>query len=359
MKEKKIAILVPTLLKGGAEKQSVLLANSLIKNNVVYFIILNGNSIDSNLFKQILKDVKVLRFTKNLLCSTLILYKFFREKKINTIFSYLASANFINGFVGKLAKVPNRIGGIRNAKLKRSKLPFERFFHNNLLTKTISNSYSAQIELTKVGFKKDKFYIIHNAFDLKQPRINRKSKDNIIILSVARFVSQKDYSTAIDAIRILKRMIQKSQYSFKYFIVGYGPEEKKIRNKIKELNLENHIEVVINPKNIFEYFKMADLFLTTSIYEGMSNSVMEAMSFSLPIIATNAGDMKYLIEDNYNGFICPYQEPNIISNKLVELINDFDLRSNMGNNSYSKLKDTFSIKGFSENYKSFLKSVNN
>ena len=67
---------------------------------------------------------------------------------------------------------------------------------------------------------------------------------------------------------------------------------------------------------------MADLFLTTSIYEGMSNSVMEAMSFSLPIIATNAGDMKYLIEDNYNGFICPYKEPNIISNKLVELIND-------------------------------------
>ena len=202
MKEKKIAILVPTLFEGSAEKQSILLANSLIKNNIVYFIILNGNSIiDSNLFKQILKDVKVLRFTKNLLCSTLILYKFFRDKKINTIFSYLASTNFINGFVGKLAKVPNRIGGIRNAKLKDPKLPFERFFHNNLLTKTISNSYSAQIELTKAGFKKDKFYIIHNAFDLKQPRINRKSKDNIIILSVARFVSQKDYSTAIDSIK--------------------------------------------------------------------------------------------------------------------------------------------------------------
>ena len=91
----------------------------------------------------------------------------------------------------------------------------------------------------------------------------------------------------------------------------------------------------------------------------MSNSVMEAMSYSLPIVATNAGDMKCLVKDNFNGFICPFKNPRAISEKVVELITDFDLRNKMGANSYLTLKKGFNLQQFSGNYITFLNSISN
>jgi len=358
-KSEKVVILIPSLKKGGAEKQSVLLANVLSKSCKVYLIIIYGNRIDPSLFNILNQNkVDVLKLNKGFLGKMIEVYKFFRREKITTVFSYLASANFINGVIGKMAGVTNRIGGIRNAKLHKKKLPFERFLHNQLLTISISNSYSAVSELTQKGFNKNKFHVIHNAFDLKQKLLERHSNKRINILSVARFVPQKDYFTAIDSIKLIIELLKNSEYTFRYFIVGYGTQEKEIRNKIKQLKLEKHIEIIINPINLFEYFKKADIFLTTSLHEGMSNSVMEAMSYSLPIVSTNAGDMKYLVSDKFNGFICPFRQPIIISEKIVELATNFNLRKKMGLNSYTIIKNKFSIQNFSNNYINLFNTFN-
>ena len=168
---------------------------------------------------------------------------------------------------------------------------------------------------------------------------------------------QKDYFTAIESINLVKRALENSNFTFQYYIVGYGTEEKKIRNRINSLNLNKIVKLIINPKNVFDYFKKSDLFLTTSLYEGMSNSVMEAMSYSLPILATDAGDMKYLVKDNFNGFICSFKNPKAISEKVVELITDFDLRNKMGANSYITLKKKFNLQQFYGNYVTFLNSI--
>ncbi len=356
----RIAIIIPTLMKGGAEKQSVFLANVLSNNYKVYLIILKGNCIEPSLYEMLDENkVEIIKLKNSTLKNIISIYKLFKKNEITTVFSYLASANFINGFVGKIAKVQNRIGGIRNAQLSRKKLPFERFFHNKLLTTSISNSYSAVTELTQKGFNKSKFHVIHNAFDLKQELLERLSKKNINVLSVARFVPQKDYFTAIDAVKLIVEPLKKTEYTFRYFIVGYGAQEKEIRDRIKKLDLEKHIEVVINPNNVFEYFKKADIFLTTSLYEGMSNSVMEAMSFSLPIVTTNAGDMEFLVKDNYNGYICPFKDSKMISDKILELVTNYKLRSQMGLNSYSMLENSFSLQNFSKNYTNLLNSFKN
>ncbi len=359
-KIEQVAILIPTLLKGGAEKQSVLLANVLSKNYDVSLIVLKGGSIESSLFEILDQDkVEVFKLNKGFIGSAIEIYRIFKRKKIDITFSYLASGNFLNGVIGKLSQVPNRIGGIRNAQLSKKKLPFERFFHNKLLTKTISNSHSAVLKLTQKGFKENKFHVIHNVFDLKQPPIERNAEKNINIVSVARFVPQKDYFTAIDAIKLTVDLLKNSENTFRYFIVGYGDQEKEIRDRIRELQMEEYIKIVINPNNLFDYFEKGDIFLTTSLHEGMSNSVMEAMSYSLPIVTTNAGDTEYLVKDHYNGFICPYKESETFSKKLKELISNYNLRIQMGLKSYSTLKNNFSMEGFSNNYLSFINSFSN
>ncbi|NJK98226.1 MAG: glycosyltransferase family 4 protein [Bacteroidales bacterium] len=65
----------------------------------------------------------------------------------------------------------------------------------------------------------------------------------------------------------------------------------------------------------------------TSIEEGLSNSIMEAMSFGLPIVATSAGDSEYLVKDNFNGYICKAGDSSDLAEKLYRLISDEDLRN--------------------------------
>lgn len=81
--------------------------------------------------------------------------------------------------------------------------------------------------------------------------------------------------------------------------------------------------------------------LTTSIYEGMPNVVMEAMNNGLPIIATDAGDMKYLVKDDENGYLCPIGDIEYIANKLVAVITNTELRNIMGANSRKIIDENF------------------
>ena len=98
----------------------MLLANLLSKNYNVYFIVFLGSSTDSYLTKLIsTKKVTLIKLKKNY--SLYTVYKILKKRKIDTIFSYLASGNFINGVVGRIAKVPYRVGGIRNAELSKFK----------------------------------------------------------------------------------------------------------------------------------------------------------------------------------------------------------------------------------------------
>ena len=70
-------------------------------------------------------------------------------------------------------------------------------------------------------------------------------------------------------------------------------------NDLKTKKL-NSIVKIMNDKNLKEYYSNSDIFLNTSVVEGMPNAVMEAMSFQLPVIATNAGDTKESVKDGSN-----------------------------------------------------------
>ena len=73
-------------------------------------------------------------------------------------------------------------------------------------------------------------------------------------------------------------------------------KKKNIRNWVKENDLENIINIYLNPDNVQKFISTADIYFSTSIFEGTSNSIMEALNWSLPVVATNVGDNEYLIK---------------------------------------------------------------
>ena len=354
----RVFILSNTLKIGGAEKQSIILAKALQERYETSLIVYYGSEFDQKL-KTLAADygVNVVWLFGSHIKRLIFIYKLFREKKNSTVvFSYLATTNFINAIIGKLAGVKYRIGGIRSSELSKSKFHLQKFLHNHLLTCSVFNNNSGKNNLCSKGFREKRAIVIHNGIDIKMIRKKRMQIKLVInIISVGRFVEKKDYFTSVGAIALLLKLIEdrKNVVEIKYIIVGYGPLEKTIREYISKMNMNKFIDLIINPPEISEYLAQADIYLSTSLCEGMSNSIMEAMEYSLPIVATNVGDNNFLVREGYNGFLVPVKAIKDISERLFGLIYDTSLRVEMGINSYNLIKETYSIEAFKQNYLNF------
>jgi glycosyltransferase involved in cell wall biosynthesis len=276
------------------------------------------------------------------------LQRIIKEEGIYIILSYLTTPNFIAGICKLFSRRLTTIGGIRTEILPYYKFFIERFVHNYLNDATIFNNFSGKEKFELKGFDPKKTNVIHNTIRITPVDRDINTKDGIIIVSVCRFVSSKDFPTALYSFKLL--LEKNRDKKIKYLIIGYGPLESKIRALAKDLNIQNEIEILIKPPNIPEILKKCNIYLSTSLYEGLSNSIMEAMVSGLPIIATNVGDNGYLIKDSYNGFLVPCGEINMIAEKLEYLINSENVRNALGNNGHQIIQNEFSEEKFMEYY---------
>jgi len=339
---KSIVIFCKTLAIGGAEKQALVLAKLLAeKGEDVLLINWCGNIIDPRNSKFI-KDnsIRYVGLEGNSFRKFRDFLKVVRKQRASVVLSYLTLANIISGFSKLFIKGLVSIGGIRTEKLPFYKFFFEKLAHNYLNDATVFNNFSAKDKFERRGFKSGKIFVIHNTIKVYPPEISDSKSEETVIVSVSRFVKPKDFTTALYSI---KQVIETDgERSLKYCIVGYGPLEEKIRSLVSLLDLKDHVEILLKPSNIPEILRNSDIYLSTSLFEGLSNSIMEAMSAGLPVIGTDVGDNRYLIEDGYNGFIVPCMDVEIITERIRYLISNEDIRKEYGINSRLKIEKEFS-----------------
>lgn len=347
-----VLILTNTLKAGGAEKQSIYLFKALRKIFDTHLLVYYSNQKDQRMLDLFPDETKedIIYLSGNHLKKLKFLYKLFKQNPETICISYLATTNTINAFIGNVAGVKIRIGGIRNSKFVWYKKIIQKHLHNHWLSCSVFNNHNGFDELTAQGFKKEKGYVIFNCIEVPDYKYKENIK-KINILTVGRFVEQKDYHTAFLAV---KKLV-KENVDIMYTIVGQGHLENELRAYVSKIEMDKNVEFIINPPNVDDYYKRADIYLSTSLFEGLSNSIMEAMSFGLPVVATDVGDNKYLVKENETGYLLPIKDEAGISNKLLNLIKDPGLRIEMGKNGYNHIKENFSIDKFSNEY---LKLIN-
>ena len=348
-----IAIFVKNLTSGGAEKQSVLLAKALAGDYAVHYIIFNGEKVHQKYMDMLREDtrVRVQTFIGGHFKRYRALVAYLRQNQIKAIFSYLTAANAYACLAGKEvgAKV---FTGLRNAELPMLKCLADRFFTNHWACLAIANCFSGKTNFVSKGFKEQKVVVIPNCFEHIRSYREKESKETVHIITVGRFVPQKDYETAIHAISELR----KSCPGIVFDIVGYGELESRIRGWIQSHDVEDCTNVYINPSNIPQLLDEADIYLSTSLFEGTSNSIMEGMNADLPIVATHVGDNGYLVHDGANGYLCKMQDWKAMAEKLAVLVQDNDLRNMMGKHSKRILCEGYSMDKFRMSYRNLLSS---
>jgi len=238
---------------------------------------------------------------------------------------------------------------------------FQKAKHNFKveLQKKIRNWLIRQVDLAVVpsnyfkglalgwGLKEDKIRVIYNSFESHRLDISKaeaKQKLNLngeVMLSVGRLTSWKGFDILIDLMPVL--LMKKPD--LKLVICGSGPQEEKLKAKIKDLKLEDKVIMAgqVNQSEIKYYYRAADLFILNSAYEGLSHTLLEALSYGLPCLASRIGGNPEVIEDKRNGLLFEYNNQQEILNCLTYFWQDNNLRFEFEKNSKQILqKFTFS-----------------
>lgn len=146
--------------------------------------------------------------------------------------------------------------------------------------------------------------------------------NDFVIVTVAEFIKRKNYETMIDVVKELKNKGQ----NVKFLICGRGQEEENIKTQIQELDIENEVKILGYRKDVNRIMTSADLFMLASFQEGLTLSVIEAMSFGLPCVVSDVRGNADLIIDSKGGYCCEPTDVIKFANKIETLIENKDLR---------------------------------
>lgn len=342
---KRVSILLSTIDSGGAEKQAVLLASQLSKHTEVNLIVLYGNHSEYKRNVDLLAEstVKVHKLIGNMFSKLRCIKSIIKESKTDVLLNYLTMPDFVGSLVGRMCGI-RVYNGIRNSRMPKGKMLIEKIVHNLFATGTIYNCYSGADYFGNHGFRRKKNIVIPNCFPDIEETIIRPDHKVKTIITVGRFDPQKDYET------LIKSVARLSRNDFRLCIVGYGVLEEQIRTWVKVYNIENKTDVYIKPNNVSELERNADIYISTSFFEGTSNSIMEALNWSLPVVATNVGDNDHLVIDGENGFLHLIGDVDGLSASLCKLLDSAKLRNQMGHKGNQNLRENYSIEIFEKRY---------
>ena len=205
-----------------------------------------------------------------------------------------------------------------------------------------------------------KIRVIRNGIDMRlfapQPEMRQEMRtrlgfnaETVVIGSVGRMVSIKDYGTLLKALEI----VLQHGMDIHVLLAGAGPELETHRkyvaastvlaNRVLFTGASDHVETLLNAM---------DVFVLPSIAEGMSNTIVEAMACGLPVLATNVGGNQELIENGVSGLLFRVGDVNGLAKQLEVLSANPELRHSLGSAARQQAVERFSLEGMIANYRS-------
>lgn len=275
------------------------------------------------------------------------LVKYFRRQRVRTIIINLSADLKLAGISAKLAGVKKIIysRGIAVA-IKDSLL--NRFLLRYVATNIIANSIETKRTILKKNTQlvdENKIKIIYNGIDFNEymkhqyKELYTRKNGEVIIGNAGRFSEEKGHEHLIE----LARQLNEQNINFKLLLAGKGKLESKYKKIVETLGLSDKVIFLGFVTDMISFQGNIDIFVLSSHYEGFGYVLIEAMAKQKPVIAFSIGSSAEIIDDGINGFIIEKFDVNQLTEKVKLLINNEELRKQMGQNGYNKVKELFSV----------------
>lgn len=199
-------------------------------------------------------------------------------------------------------------------------------------------------EAYKFGADPTKARIIRPAVDVRffcPSDKTRRDAGIFRVITTGSLIWRKGYEYALRAIQSLKNQ----GLPLLFDIIGEGPERQRVLYTIHDLGLQEQVRLLgkRTPEGVRQQLQGADVFLLSSLSEGISNAVLEAMACGLPIVSTDCGGMREAISHGVEGFVVPLRDPDAIAGSLRRIAEDTKLRKRMGLAARKRARSHFAL----------------
>jgi glycosyltransferase involved in cell wall biosynthesis len=287
--------------------------------------------------------------------------KLFRKRGIDIIQSHRYKENLLALLLAKsigVKRLVTTLHGLSEPPLHRQdgenpvrlKTKIDYFILKRSFNHAVAVSHEMKRTLVqRHGFRSERVRVIHNGIDLP-PAASAPSPsvgDDLHIGTVGRMVPVKDFDLFLDVAAEVMRENDRVRFS----ILGEGPLKGRLVEKAKDLKIGGRVEFLPSCPDPFSYYRSLDLYLNTSIHEGIPLSVLAAMACGKPVVAPNVGGFPEIVMDGRDGFLVGGREPKGFVSACLALTRKQRLRAVMGANAANKIRTAFSGARMADGYR--------
>jgi len=339
----KVVHIITLLELGGAQENTLYTCEHLDKNKFdVMLLCGKGGILDAQT-----KNIRIY-FVKELmreicpfydLLAFIKIYKILKKEKPDIVHTHSSKAGIIGRWAAYYAKVPLIIHTFhgfgfndeQNYFVRKIYILAERLtakitdklvavsYEN--ISKGLKNKIGNELQYTMIrsGIKLQD-YQIDIDFEKKKKEFGLKNEH--IVGMIACFKKQK---APLDFIKTAKSVCAEKPDA-KFILVGDGVLRKRIEAEIKKLNLEKNVILTGWRKDTNEIIKIFDVFVLTSLWEGLPRVIVESMSAGIPVVATYIDGTKEIVQEGLTGFVVHPHETEKMAERILRLLNNPDLR---------------------------------
>ena len=160
-----------------------------------------------------------------------------------------------------------------------------------------------------------------------------------VVGNVAALVPHKGQRYLVDAAHLVVQEIPDARF----IILGEGELREHLEKQVRDHHLEKHVLLPGFRTDVLGCIKGFDLFVMSSVTEGLGTSLLDAMACRRAIVATAAGGIPEIVEDNVNGLLVPPRDAHALAAAIVRALNDAPARTRMGEAGFARVTERFSV----------------
>jgi glycosyltransferase involved in cell wall biosynthesis len=336
-KAQSIAIFLPNLAGGGAERVNILLASQFIKADVKVTFVLQSRT--GELIEKIPQGAHVISFDRpRTLACVKPLVRFLEREQPDILLSNMGHNNIVSVWATKLARSPTRVIAVQHSAISFETRHTKNWQHKMLpllyrlflpwAHGIVAVSHGVADDLTATtGLPRNRITAIHNPVITPDFEALAAAKadhewltDNgpPYILSVGRLTQQKDHATLIRAFAEIS-----SETPARLLILGAGEKRMELDNLVRQLGLSDRVCFAGFQENPVPFMRKAAALVLSSQYEGFGNVIVEALACGTPIVSTDCPyGPKEILESGYYGRLVPVSDSHALGRAIFDTLNE-------------------------------------
>lgn len=338
--KKKIAIVIPSLRGGGAERVIVNILNHLDLEKIELTLVV-VNKVGPYI-KYLPNNIRVIDLNSERVRHSVIkMIKALNEVKPDVILSTLGHLNLFLILIKRFIKGSPRLI-VREAntpsmsltKLSQRKQYYYKLIYRLLYPKAdliIAQCYDMKHDIIKTfRLKESKVIHIYNPIDISMigknaETFNPYNNSKINIVAIGRLTYQKGFDTLLKAFKIVNQEFPKTGLT----ILGDGELKNALEEQVNDLNLLASVSIIGFKDNPYPYYKNAELFVLSSRWEGFPNVLLEALACNTKIVATNCkSGPREILEDGRYGRLTKVDNVESLAQDIIEALKGENLSQN-------------------------------